>query len=653
MAYTIHFIILMHVCTIVVVTSISNDLTRPKFSSILVFGDSTVDTGNNNYISTLAKGNHLPYGKDFPGHVPTGRFSNGKLVPDFIASMLNLKDTVPPFLDPNLSDEELLTGLSFASGGSGFDDLTTALSGAIAVSKQIEHFKVYVARLRRIAGENEIKRILGDALVIISAGTNDFLFNFYDIPTRKSEFNIDGYQDYVQNRLQIFVKELYDLGCRKFAVTGLPSIGCIPIQITAKFVSLKDRKCVEDENSDAKLYNRKLAWRLLKIQAMLPGSRVIYTDVYDPLINLIHQPEKYGFKETSKGCCGTGLFEVTPLCNEITPICEDPSKYVFWDSVHPTEVAYQYIAKYVEMEYLKPYVLFFGSKTRIAMRPTLPLIILIHVCAIVVSMSNTMPNFSSILVFGDSTVDTGNNNYIKTLARGNHLPYGRDFPGHVPTGRISNGKLVPDFIASALNLKDTVPPYLDPNLSKTGVCFASAGAGIDDLTAASFNALSMSKQIEYFKAYAAKLKQIVGENETKQILGDALVICVGANDFILNFYDLSHARVTFSINKYQDYLLDRLQIFIKDLYDHGCRKIGVAGLAPIGCLPFQITIKLEGNRKCVMDENSDSEQYNRKLAQRLPQMQAMLPGSRLVYADLYYPILNLINHSEKYGEQYL
>lgn len=133
----------MHFCTFVVVTtSISNDLMRTKFLSILVFGDSTVDTGNNNYINTLAKGNHLPYGKDFPGHMPTGRFSNGKLVPDFIASMLNLKDTVPPFLDPNLSDEELLTGVSFASGGSGFDDFTTALTGAIAVANWILQSRV-------------------------------------------------------------------------------------------------------------------------------------------------------------------------------------------------------------------------------------------------------------------------------------------------------------------------------------------------------------------------------------------------------------------------------------------------------------------------------------------------------------------------------
>jgi len=59
-----------------------------------------------------------------------------------------------------------------------------------------------------------------------------------------------------------------------------------------------------------------------------------------------------GFKETDKGCCGTGLFEITPLCNEFSPTCEDPSKYVFWDSIHPTEVVYRYIAKYIQKEVL-------------------------------------------------------------------------------------------------------------------------------------------------------------------------------------------------------------------------------------------------------------------------------------------------------------
>lgn len=42
-----------------------------------IFGDSLVDNGNNNQLTSIAKANYLPYGIDFPGG-PTGRFSNGK-----------------------------------------------------------------------------------------------------------------------------------------------------------------------------------------------------------------------------------------------------------------------------------------------------------------------------------------------------------------------------------------------------------------------------------------------------------------------------------------------------------------------------------------------------------------------------------------------
>ncbi|KAK3232549.1 hypothetical protein Dsin_004430 [Dipteronia sinensis] len=94
-------------------------------STILIFGDSTMDTGNNNYINTILKGNHPPYGQNFPGHIPTSRFSDGELVPDFIASTLQIKEAVPPFLQQNFSDDELLSGVAFASARSGWDDLTT------------------------------------------------------------------------------------------------------------------------------------------------------------------------------------------------------------------------------------------------------------------------------------------------------------------------------------------------------------------------------------------------------------------------------------------------------------------------------------------------------------------------------------------------
>ncbi|KAF5446633.1 hypothetical protein F2P56_032244 [Juglans regia] len=340
------FIIFLEVLTIIGNTCRAS--TPPKFPAILIFGDSTVDTGNNNYVVTLFRGNHYPYGQDFPNHVPTGRFSNGKLIPDSVASFLGIKENVPPYLDPNLSNDELRTGVCFASAGSGYDDLTSAASGVIPVSKQIDYFRNYIERLKGFAGEAEVMKIISGSLVMISAGTNDFGFNFYDIPTRRNQFSISQYQDFLQQRIQKFVQELYQLGLRIMVIAGLPPIGCLPVQITAKFGNPHDRTCLQEQNSDAQSYNQKLAKLLPTLQESLPGSKIVYADIYKPLIDMINNPQKYGFVETNRGCCGTGFVEAGPLCNHKSLMCANDSQFLFWDCIHPSQAAYQYIQKYLE-----------------------------------------------------------------------------------------------------------------------------------------------------------------------------------------------------------------------------------------------------------------------------------------------------------------
>lgn len=49
-----------------------------------IFGDSLVDNGNNNQLTSLARADYLPYGIDFNPPGPTGRFSNGKSTVDVI-----------------------------------------------------------------------------------------------------------------------------------------------------------------------------------------------------------------------------------------------------------------------------------------------------------------------------------------------------------------------------------------------------------------------------------------------------------------------------------------------------------------------------------------------------------------------------------------
>ncbi|XP_019177898.1 PREDICTED: GDSL esterase/lipase At2g24560-like [Ipomoea nil] len=325
----------------------------PKFTAILVFGDSTVDTGNNNYIPTIFRANHPPYGLDYTNGIATGRFSDGQLVPDVLAQLLGLKQKggVPPYLRPNISDAELRSGVSFASAGSGYDDLTATLSGAISMRKQMEYLKEYIGRVKKSVGEREGERIVKGGLVIVSGGSNDFVLNFYDVPTRRLEFSIGKYQDFLLEKLQSFVKELYDVGCRKIIVSGLPPIGCLPIQLTAKSPVL--RKCVEKENSDAQSYNAKLQHMLAALQETLPGSKVLYADTYTPLLDLINNPQENGFVETKKGCCGSGLVEVGPLCNSNSHVCTNPSEYIYFDSIHLTESAYLQVAEYLIKDLLR------------------------------------------------------------------------------------------------------------------------------------------------------------------------------------------------------------------------------------------------------------------------------------------------------------
>lgn len=53
--------------------------------AFFVFGDSLVDSGNNNFLITEARADSPPYGIDYPTHRPTGRFSNGLNIPDIIS----------------------------------------------------------------------------------------------------------------------------------------------------------------------------------------------------------------------------------------------------------------------------------------------------------------------------------------------------------------------------------------------------------------------------------------------------------------------------------------------------------------------------------------------------------------------------------------
>ncbi|KAA8519719.1 hypothetical protein F0562_013975 [Nyssa sinensis] len=311
-------------------------------SAIFIFGDSTVDPGNNNYILTPFKSDFLPYGRDFVNQNPTGRFTNGRLSNDFMATYLGIKEYVPPYLDPTLSIEELMTGVSFASAGSGFDPLTPKLSNVIPVSKQIEYFKEYQERLEVAIGKRKTKDLIKNAVYFVSAGTNDFVVNYFLVPIRRKSYDLPTYMDFLLQQVQLLLQGLWKQGARRMAVVGLPPMGCLPIVITLFSDSaIMHRACVDFYSSVARAFNVKFENMLNAMQSSLAnlGSRIVYIDAYGPLSEMI-QGHTYEFDEVIRGCCGTGIMETALLCNPKSPVCSDASKYVFFDSIHPTEKAY-------------------------------------------------------------------------------------------------------------------------------------------------------------------------------------------------------------------------------------------------------------------------------------------------------------------------
>ncbi|BAS84315.1 Os03g0365475 [Oryza sativa Japonica Group] len=93
------------------------------FTRMFSFGDSITDTGNSATISPNASFNRLPYGETFFGR-PTGRYSDGRLIVDFLAE-LGL-----PFLTPFLRGRETVAAEDFRHGAN------FAVGGATALRRE-------------------------------------------------------------------------------------------------------------------------------------------------------------------------------------------------------------------------------------------------------------------------------------------------------------------------------------------------------------------------------------------------------------------------------------------------------------------------------------------------------------------------------------
>ncbi|KAL8152881.1 LOW QUALITY PROTEIN: hypothetical protein V2J09_010641 [Rumex salicifolius] len=360
---------------------------QPLVPMLCIFGDSVADVGNNNNLYTLIKSNFPPYGRDFVSHKPTGRFCNGKLATDFTAENLGFTSYPPAYLSQEAKGKSLLTGVNFASAGSGYYDRTAQLYRAVSLTQQVAHYKEYQSKVVKMVGSAKANELFSGGIHILSAGGSDYLQNYYINPILYRQYTPDQFADGLMKSFSGFVsfqvlvlvtylstfilhdtqtsntigrirsclailmklvilfmqQALYGVGVKRIGVTSLPPLGCLPAAIT--LFGGGTNKCVDRLNRDAISFNNKLSSTSQSLAKSMPDLKLVVFDIYQPLLDMVTKPVDNGFFESRKACCGTGTIETSLLCNERSVgTCANATQYVFWDGFHPTEAANEILA---------------------------------------------------------------------------------------------------------------------------------------------------------------------------------------------------------------------------------------------------------------------------------------------------------------------
>ncbi|KAI3924839.1 hypothetical protein MKW98_031090 [Papaver atlanticum] len=307
-------------------------------SKLFVFGDSYVDTGNNQKAGGGSWS--FPYGMTFPGR-PTGRYSDGRVFTDFIASFVGVKSPLP-FKLRKYGKPLIPHGMNFAHGGTGvFNTLVPEPN----MTTQIDTFT------QLLKDGWYTKHDLNHSMALLSVAGNDygtFLFR------NGSDKDLPAFITKVVTQIGVNLVQVHGLGVKKVVVMGLQPLGCLP----SKTAPLAYQKCQETQNTAVGFHNLLLQQVVEKLNNETTGSPFHVLDLYTPFMSVLDKqgPKKnsgHKFENPLKPCC-LGISDKYS-CGSVDnkgekkyTICENPKSAFFWDGVHPTQQGWK--AVYAAMQ---------------------------------------------------------------------------------------------------------------------------------------------------------------------------------------------------------------------------------------------------------------------------------------------------------------
>ncbi|KAF9607485.1 hypothetical protein IFM89_036082 [Coptis chinensis] len=322
------------------------------FTKIFAFGDSYTDTGNTKSDTGPNGFMHVskpPYGMTF-FHQPTNRYSDGRLVIDFVAEALSLP-YLPPYL--NLKANKV-HGVNFAVAGATAinhsffvrNNLTLNRTPQSILTELAWFKKFFNSQVCRGTKLRNCKALMSDSLFWIGEiGANDIAYNL------GSTVSNALIQKLTMDSVTLFLQELLDMGAKYIVVQGAPPTGCLPLALTLAAPDDRDEiGCVASANNQSYHHNSLLQVRLKYLRRRYPHAIISYADYWNAYQTIMKNTHKYGFTKPFMACCGTGgpplNFDIFSTCGSqaASIACPNPAKFINWDGVHLTEGMYKVVA---------------------------------------------------------------------------------------------------------------------------------------------------------------------------------------------------------------------------------------------------------------------------------------------------------------------
>lgn len=141
-----------------------------------------------------------------------------------------------------------------------------------------------------------------------------------------------AYVNTVVDKMGTQMERLHALGVRNILVENLVPMSCMPF--TTYWVN-GETGCVTDDllDTETSLHDAKLQAKVNALNA--GGANIAMLDLTKAMRRLFENGPAFGFTEAYKRCCSNSCSGT-----DFT-VCNNPSKHVIFDSIHPTEAAWK------------------------------------------------------------------------------------------------------------------------------------------------------------------------------------------------------------------------------------------------------------------------------------------------------------------------